>query len=507
MFKPLAYVGMTLAAMVLGSTTISLAATSATPAKTVAATVTSTPKPSPFTFKGYVRAYDFTRQNSSSGFSKANQQSFSPGISLHGDYKFENSGFGIGATYFYSNPLNNCSSAASFYTQPCKGAAPGLQPDNTLPGFELSTFDEAYVSFANANTSAKGGWQVVTNSPWLSPSDSRIKPSAFLGYDLTQRLGKNWTGQVGFYNGFEDRVSSSFFRSTLLTYNPVDAPGYSSLVAAKGAGGLTMVSNQGVFDARLGYAGNGFTSNLYYYGFSDIANALWWDAKYSFKGSFKPYVAAQFGTESNTGKSQVGIISSEVFGVQGGIALTRNVSLVAGYDHVPSKTATIAGTCAANHVLPTNKGVADYFVASSTYNCTPGSTPGTMVVYYGGWASPYTDSYATDPFFTTSISQGMVDRRSFGDAGKIAMSFTSNDRRSVTTVSRALYAYGNSTVGVSPTQETDFDTQYFFKALPKTGSYKGFMLRYRYAERSQQFTPAGVAPLFKYNRFQAEYDF
>ena len=52
----------------------------------------------------------------------------------------------------------------------------------------------------------------------------------------------------------------------------------------------------------------------------------------------------------------------------------------------------------------------------------------------------------------------------------------------------------------------DFDTQYFFNKLPKGGSYRGFSLRYRYAARSQQFAPAGVAPLFKYNRFQAEYD-
>ena len=507
MFRRLAIVGMTAAAVLLGTTTIVLAETSATPAKQVAATVSATPTPSPFNFKAYVRAYDFTRQNASNGFSKANQQSFDPGISLHGDYNIMDSGFKVGASYFYSNPLNNCTSSASFYTQPCKGAAPGLQPDNTLPGFEMSTLYEAYVSYANADALAKAGWQVVTDSPWLSPSDSRLKPDAFFGYDFAYHLNKNWSAQVGYYNGFEDRVSSSFFRSTLLTYSPVDAPGYTSLVASKGAGGLTMVGNSGVVDGRIGFSGNGLTSNLYYYGFADIANAVWWDAKYALKGDLKPFVAAQFGTESNTGASQVGIISSQVFGLQGGLSFNRNFSLVAGYDHLPSHTATIAGTCPANHVLPTNKGAANYFVASSSYNCTPGSAPGTMVVYYGGWASPYTDSYATDPFFTTSISQGMADRRSFGDAGKIAASFTSNDRRSVTTVSRAFYAYGNGVVGVAPTQETDFDTQYFFKALPKVGSYKGFSLRYRYAQRNQQFAPAGVAPLFKYNRFQAEYDF
>src|SRR5215469_17355002 len=111
MFKGLASVGMTAAAVLLATTTIAMAETSATPAQKVAATVSATPTPAPFSYKAYVRAYDFTRQNASNGFSKANQQSFNPGISLHGDYSFLGSGFKVGASYFYSNPLNNCQSS------------------------------------------------------------------------------------------------------------------------------------------------------------------------------------------------------------------------------------------------------------------------------------------------------------------------------------------------------------------------------------------------------------
>jgi hypothetical protein len=101
----------------------------------------------------------------------------------------------------------------------------------------------------------------------------------------------------------------------------------------------------------------------------------------------------------------------------------------------------------------------------------------------------------------------MADRRGFGDSGKLAVTFTSSDKKFVTTIGRALYSYGNSTVGVTPTQETNFDTMYFFNKVPKLGPYKGFVLRYRYAARTEQFAPPGVAPLFKYNRFQTEYDF
>jgi hypothetical protein len=132
---------------------------------------------------------------------------------------------------------------------------------------------------------------------------------------------------------------------------------------------------------------------------------------------------------------------------------------------------------------------------------------GSVDLYYGGLASPYTDSYATDPLFTTEISQGMADRRAPGSSGKIEAKFVSDDKRFTALVSKGWYVYGNAAVGVYPVQETNFDTTYYFNKLQKTGTYKGFLFRYRYADRDQAFTFAGGQSLFKYNRFQAEYDF
>lgn len=517
MFTKIARLVSTLAVMVLASTAFALAETSATPASSTVAQATPAPKATanPFTYRGYVRAYDFYRQNASAGTPASNQQSFNTALSLHGDYKFQNSGFYAGASYLYANPLNGCTTAASHYTPPCgHNPPPGINPDDTLPGFQMSTLYEGYVGYGDKTTSAKLGYQVF-NSPWANSSDSRLKPVAFLGGDLTYKLNANWNAEIADFTQFEDRASSQFFNSTLLTYNPVDAPGYSTLLAANGAGGLTMVTNNGFIMGKIGYTGSKtmpLAANLYYYGFSNIANALWLDAKYPLSGKLKPFVAAQFGTESNTGTSQVGIISSQVFGLQGGVSLTPNVSVTLGYDHIPTKSAQIGlpagAVCSAGHTLPSNMGI-NYFApnAGNGPSCVPGTVPGSATIYYGGWASPYTDSYATDPLFTTSISQGMADRRSPGDAGKLAVSFLSNDKRFAATVSRALYAYGNSTVGVYPVQETDFDTMYYFNKLPKSGAYHGFFLRYRYAERTQTFTYAGGLPLFKYNRFQAEYDF
>ncbi len=516
MFTKLARFGMGLAVAVLAVTTLAPAATSATPAKNVVAQAAPQAKstPNPFSYKGYVRAYDFTRQNASAHTGGVNQQSFNAALNLHGDYKFQDSGFSVGASYLYANPLNGCVTAASHLSTPCgHNAAPATNPDDTLPGFELNTLYEAYLGYGDKTTNAKLGYQVI-NTPWANSSDSRLKPVAFLGGDVGYKFNKNWSGDLGYFNGFEDRASSEFFRSTLLTYTPVDAPGYTSLAAANGATPLTGVNNSGFIYGRVGYTGPKnmpLAANLYYYGVSDIANMLWLDAKYPFEGKLHPYAALQFGTEKSTGAAQVGLIDSQVFGLQAGFNPLSNVTVSLGYDHIPSKSASVtlpAGvTCSASNTLPSNKGVPYFVPAAGTPSCVAGATPGTATIYYGGWASPYTDSYATDPLFTTSISQGMADRRSFGDAGKLAVTFTSDDKRFMAMVSRALYAYGNSAVGVSPTQETDFDTMYYFNKMPKSGPYKGFLVRYRYAERTQTFTYAGGLPLFKYNRFQAEYDF
>ena len=108
---------------------------------------------------------------------------------------------------------------------------------------------------------------------------------------------------------------------------------------------------------------------------------------------------------------------------------------------------------------------------------------GTTNVYYGGWASPYTDNYATDPFFTTTITQGMADRRAPGTSWKLAATFTSNNKRWIFIAADAWYNYGNALVGEN-TNEWNLDGQYHFS--PATaGPYRGLLLRYRYAQRTE----------------------
>jgi hypothetical protein len=537
-----ARIGLAVAVMVLGGTTLALAETSATPAPSVVAQASPAPTASPnaFTYNGYVRAYDFYRQNAYSGHAAANQQSENNAVSLSGQYRFEDTGLSVGASYLYANPLSGCSTVASnispaLNSNSCyqgKGAPNyPTNPDNTLPSFQMSTLYQAYLQYKSEGWYFKGGDQVIT-TPWATAADSRLKPIAFQGADLAYNLTPEFTLEAADFWEWECRTCSDFDHGTLLTaLSPVPKLGGTG-VAFNGYSGaqpypgnyydptFSTYTNNGFEYGRIGFKGPDafpLTANAYYYGFDNIANALWFDAKYpfAFTGRYKAYIAAQGGDEVNTGSALLGKIDSEVVGAQVGFNPLSNVTLSGGFDEIPWKTDTVTlpsgFKCSSTHTIssPSNyAGNLPYFLPSSgTGNCTPGAVPGTANVYYGGWASPYTDSYAADPLFTTGGTQGMVDRRSAGASFKVAATFTSDDKQFVATVGQEWYNYNNPAYAQS-TNSTDFDTQYFFSHVPKSGPYKGLSFRVRLFSRSESdFTGSSAVSLFKYSRFQAEYDF
>jgi hypothetical protein len=476
-----------------------------------------TATPPPVTYSGYLRSFYFTRQNAS-GYTKPftafNQAAFNTAVSIHAAYAFAPN-WSIGGTYLYADPLNNCADPKSHVDtlSPCyrsrtfDNATGGTNPDDTLPDFRLSTLYEAYVQYKDPTLYLKLGDQVI-NTPWANASDSRLKPVAFQGGDVSYNFSSKWTGELMYMARFEDRASSDFTNTTLLTETTLPSANYGGAEPDVIATPFTAITNSGFGYARLGYASGAFVANLHYYMFADIANAFWGDAKYTWKSYAKPFIALQGGSETNTGSAIIGKINSQILGIQGGISPWNNVDLTIGYDYIPQKSDTITlptgTTCGSNNQI---KGLLPYFLpGGGTTNCF-NNPNGTTNVYYGGWASPYTDSYATDILFNTMISQGMVDRRSPGQGVKISGTFYTFEKRVRLIVAHAWWDYGNGTSGVSPTQETDIDGTYYFNKVGK-GAYHGFSLRHRYAERVQAFTSAfGGAPLFKYNRTQLEYDF
>lgn len=352
---------------------------------------------------GYVRAFDFSRTNAPP---KAGQQSSAAAYDLRSRYAFSPR-WSAGASYLFSNALN-----------------PGARhPDVTLPAAPLHTLYETYVQYAGSRFSAKLGDQLLS-TPWANAADTRLKPAAYRAADLAYKLAPDWTAEAAYVDRFESRTASSFLRTTLLTPQTPTA-------------GFTY--------ARLGYDTARVSANAHAYAFSDIASAVWIDAKWTLRDPVhKTFLAVHGGSERNAGRALIGAIGSGIFGVQGGITPLHSVDITLGADDV----------------------------------------------YGGHWASPYTDSYTSDPLFTTSMTGGMIERRATGIAAKAAAAWSGNARRLRFIASYATYA----NLG----HETDLEGAYYFNAVSAGAAYRGLLLRNRYGART---------PYFRYNRTQLEYDF
>ncbi len=510
------------------------------PEETVAPPLPPSPTPNPLVLGGFVRSYYFTRQNASNdpgaqfdftpgakySSTGVNQASWNTGIAVHGEYDFP-SGWDVGATYLYANPIDGpCVVPANH----AKGAVcvtqvpPNTNPDDTLPGFTMSTFYQAYLGYKAHGFDGQLG-NILFNSPWASPSDGRIKPAAFEGAYLNYTAPSYWTVEAADMLAFENRTSSAFSQQTLLTSYPSGNPGLPSNIFVPNGNGI---NTDGFTMGKVGYDNPaGIAVNGYFYGVYDLMNIWWGDAKYTFsQSSWAPFIALQGGAESNAGLSYLGKINSQLIGAQIGVNVTKNILITGGYDEIPWHTDTVFlpknVTCGPNFQIATKGTTLAYFLPLNAAQCITNPN-GTTNIYYGGWASPYTDGYATDPIFTSSISQGMADRRAPGTSWKVTATFTSTNKKLIFIASDAWYNYGNA-LAPENTNEWDLDGQYRFSHVGK-GPYHGLLLRDRYMQRTltnafcgdpTTSCPAnatigtselGGLPLFKYNRLQLEYDF
>ena len=130
------------------------------------------------------------------------------------DYAFSGSGFSVGGSYLYANPFNHARIRQRQVPQlpgPCgtTSVPPGLNPDTTLPQFEMSTLYEAYVKY-NGNGLGFQGGNMAYGTPWTPISDSRLKPVAYQGADLSYKINPNWTVEaLTSGNGSAVRVPTS----------------------------------------------------------------------------------------------------------------------------------------------------------------------------------------------------------------------------------------------------------------------------------------------------------
>ncbi len=492
---------------------------------------TPTPKPR-WVWRATIKAYDFNRMNATnshqdSADTQINQQSFNTGFAPHVEYNFTQN-WTIGATYWLLEPFNGpCYTAASHEAAPCKVVVPAgtlpvgreLNFDDTLPGYQISTLNEAYLQYQDPDTFFRAGNQIL-NTPWAGPNGgfegSRIMPDSYQSADFDYKFDSNW--QVEFIDSwkFLPRTESDFAQNTLITRveAPFGSEGYGGLAANIYDPSEQSITTPGFGYARLGYTSSDFTANFHYYDVYDITSIAWVDAKYTMPDVWgHPYIQFQGGTDNSTGAAVAGKIDSELYGLQAGITVIKNVVLQLAYDNVPIKSTTLVlptgFSCSkTTHTISSpkdNKGNLPYFLPSSgSPDCD--TVNGLTTLIYGGWASPYTDGYATDPIFTTSLTQGMADRRSPGQSYMPKLMANLLGHHLVTYVSWAGYDYNESFMA-APTYEFNYDALYYFNKPPAPGQYyRGLSFRYRYGDRTQPFTNSAL-PEFKYNRFQIEYDF
>lgn len=420
------------------------------------------------------RSYDFLRQNRVQGTANPNRQAENNSAALHAGYAFVDTPFSLGATYFGS------------YAFGLNGLNPQGNPhvDNSLPGFSESTMLEAYAKYATKGVRVTLGNQ-IGDKPWLPASDSRLMPAAYQGLDASFELATGFSFGISRFVRWEGRDQSIFDQSTLLTSQPAGNPPY------------PIHNTPGVLLLDADYTPSAYLSaSLEDYTFYDIANMMYAYGRYypMPRARYDPFVMMEYVRERQTGTAYVGTIDNNTIGFKVGATLAKNVIASVAMDSSPAVYADVQAVSA-------SAAASGFLAPAGTLPNVLGLGGGKYRVVYGGIASPYTFNLASDPLFTTSISQGMADRISAGTAVKISVTILNESKQIRGIFSRAFYDYGNAFAPYN-VAETDMDMTYYFRR-PGIAPYRGLFVRERVADRTLPTPPYD----FKYIRSQIEYDF
>lgn len=410
---------------------------------------------------------------------------------LHAEYLVDPRGLTIGGSYYYSSP------------------------NPFAPQSYLSSILEAYLSYDRRHVSAKIGDQLFS-SPWADSHNTfGLPPSAFQGADVVYANGP-MTFEAADMTRFQNSTATSFSRTTLLTSFPIGSPGMPSNMYAAGAGA---VDTNGFVYGRASYqsAGSGLSVDGYAYGVNDLVTMLWLDAKLSATKGLAPFAAVQAGTEKNAGASYIGKVRSSIVGIQAGLNPSKNLSLSAAVDYIPWRHDNIrlsnAVSCDSSGVEPTYQisityGSLAYLLPQQAAQCVNNPDRSTTI-YYGGWASPYSDSYSFDPVFTTSPAVSTVDRRSPGVSSFETLTYTPSPRLSIG-AGYSWYDFSNTAAH----EQTNFRIAFATYHLGKINqdSLKGAFVRCYYLEQRESnvayadgSTFLGGTPFLRYSRIQFEY--
>ncbi|MDA8190841.1 MAG: OprD family outer membrane porin [Gammaproteobacteria bacterium] len=385
---------------------------------------------------GDIRAYDFTRHYSGP---VAGQQAFSVG----------------GALNVLSGSVYGFSAGLSFYTAHNLGlnnANPALV-DGTLAGYDgINTLGQAFVQYDNRRVLVRAGDQSIAN-PWINASDSRMIPATYQALLAAVRPITGLTISAMRITRFKSRTSDEFSRTDL--YNSTGT------FNIGGTGGLAGRRETGAAAVGADYDARGLKAAVWGYQFYDLAKMAYAQGSYVLPGAagLKPFVGAQVVRETGSGPQYLGAVNATVYGAVVGVKRAGD-QITLGYDDLPAHAGAFGN---------------------------------------GDVVSPYTTGYATDPLYTTSMIQGMIDRKTTGHAVKISATAFLLQHKVRLIASFADYfntLYSGYTS--ARTNEADLDLTYFLG-----GPLKGLSIRDRIGIAHN----LPVVHRFVYNRLMLEYDF
>lgn len=385
---------------------------------------------------GDIRAYDFTRHYSGP---VAGQQAFSVG----------------GALNVLSGSVYGFSAGLSFYTAHNLGlnnANPALV-DGTLAGYDgINTLGQAFVQYDNRRVLVRAGDQSIAN-PWINASDSRMIPATYQALLAAVTPMTGLTISAMRITRFKSRTSDEFSRTDL--YNSTGT------FNIGGTGGLAGRRETGAAAVGADYDAHGLKAAVWGYQFYDLAKMAYAQGSYVLPGAvgLKPFVGAQVVRETGSGPQYLGAVNATVYGAVVGVKRAGD-QITLGYDDLPAHAGAFGN---------------------------------------GDVVSPYTTGYATDPLYTTSMIQGMIDRKTTGHAVKISATAFLLQHKVRLIASFADYfntLYSGYTS--ARTNEADLDLTYFLG-----GPLKGLSVRDRIGIAHN----LPVVHRFVYNRLMLEYDF
>lgn len=439
---------------------------------------------------GTLRAYDFNRINLPKfQGGNPNREAFNFGGDVRAEYTFAKTGFTVGGAFWGAYPFGVNGPASITKNNKLNGGI-----DNSLPGYDVETF-EYYLKYARSFVNLSIGDELL-NKPWLPASDSRIKPALYQAADATFKTGQ-FAINVTRVTRFEKREQSLFDEGTLLT-------------------SATGQPTSGAWRYGLAWTpSKRFSGSFEKYDFLNVASLIYADGKYQIdpKSPYAPFIAGQIVGERQIGHAYLGIVDNQTSGVQLGFTPVKHLGFTLGADYSPWNYANVTATSIAAATSAAGKkyflpggGTGQYSNPVGAGYATVGYLGGNSYrIAYGGIASPYSDSYATDPLYTTSITQGVVDRRSAGASVKGAFTYTSANKQIVAIASEAYYNY-DTQFARNRASELDADVTYNFNRV-RAGSYRGLSLRERFGDRQQPFFGGSAPGHFIYLRHQLQYTF